>query len=296
MQLEVGQFSHPGRVRAKNEDWLGVFQPDDNRRLARKGSLFVLADGMGGHQRGDLASRYAVDRVIRDYVDHPGTDVAAALRQAIEAANTGLYERGSGATARDRWGTTLVAAVSRGTELWVANVGDSRAYLLRQGNLRQLTRDHGLPGQHVVTRALGTKASVKVDLFPPIELQPGDRVVLCSDGLTRPVSDDEIRDVVGRKSPQAAAEALVRRANERGGPDNVSVIVVGVGGVASGEGILGALAALGRPATWWFVVDTLRRAVVGETEGLRSPVFLVAVALFVLAIVGLGFLAGLILF
>jgi serine/threonine protein phosphatase PrpC len=244
VRLEIGQFSHPGRQRPNNEDWLGTFQPDDARRLARKGRLFLVADGMGGHQSGELASRQAVDYVIRAYMDDPASDVAASLRRAIEAANASLYARSVRAEGRLRSGTTLVVAVVRARDLWIANVGDSRAYLWRAGQLRRLSRDHtlfpvaanGLPGRegrsgsHIITRALGTRPNVQVDLFPVRKLYTGDRILLCSDGLTTPLSDDEICQNVAAHPPQKAAEVLVHAANDRGGPDNVSVIVIQVVG------------------------------------------------------------------
>jgi serine/threonine protein phosphatase PrpC len=298
LQLEIGQFSHPGRQRPKNEDWLGAFQPDDAERLARKGQLFLVADGMGGHQSGEMASRYAVDAVIRAYVDHPAPDVETSLRQAIESASSSLYQRAPGGPGDSRWGTTLVAAVVRGAELWIANVGDSRAYLLRGGKLQQLSRDHSMMGQHLITRALGTKPQVEVDLFPPLPLRAGDRVLLCTDGLTRPLPDAEIRAIAGRGTAQGAAEALVRAANEHGGPDNVSVIVIHVTGGPAAEwhtpGEL--LAALAWPETWRQMVELLPRLLIGDRAAWQSPIAFVVLALAILALLGFGFLLGLLLF
>jgi serine/threonine protein phosphatase PrpC len=316
LQLSVGQFSHPGRKRSNNEDWLGKFQPDDAERLSQKGSLFLVADGMGGHRSGELASRRAVDQVIRNYVDDPVSDVGASLRRAIELANAALYAE---AQRRDRDpsrrgpGTTLVAAVVRSGELWIANVGDSRAYLLRNGKLRQLSRDHvlypageedGAPagkwiGRHVITRALGRKPNVEVDIFPPLELRDGDRVLLCSDGLTTPLSDEEIRDIGSRYPPPKAAEALVQAANERGGPDNVSVIVLGIASQKTTPGRDGpqnTLEALTSPDAWRSTLETIRQFISDGDQGFRSPVFLAVVLLVILVLIGLGFVLGLILF
>ncbi|MGD2206632.1 MAG: protein phosphatase 2C domain-containing protein [Anaerolineae bacterium] len=300
LELDVGQFSHPGRKRSNNEDWLGTFQPDDATRLDTKGRLFLVADGMGGHQSGDLASRSAVDQVIRNYVQDPSSDVAFSLRRAIQSANANLYARTEGRKGRSHWGTTLVGAVVRHDKLWIANVGDSRAYLLRGGSVRQLSQDHSfLPGEkvgrHLITRALGSKDSVEVDLFPPIKLWAGDRVLLCSDGLTTPLSDEEIRHIAGRYPAQAGAEALVRAANERGGPDNVSVILIQVAGRHSPGGLL---AALGMSRTWQMISEHLERALVGgEWEILRSPLFVVVILMLVLLVLlGLGFLLGLVIF
>ena len=284
LRLDIGQFSHAGRKRSHNEDWLGAFQPEDPARLAHKGRLFLVADGMGGHRGGELASRRAVDRAIRAYVDDPDADPGQSLRRAITEANAALHAQTAGEEGRERWGTTLVAAVVRGDELWIANVGDSRAYLLRDGQLRQLSRDHSLAaeigvsagenwiGRHVITRALGRKPEVEVDVFAPLRLRVGDRILLCSDGLTTPLSDDEIGAIAGRGAPQAAAEALVQAANERGGPDNISVILIAVTGREKGASSL----------------------LTGK--GLRWPILLAMALLFALAVVGLGFVLGLLIF
>jgi serine/threonine protein phosphatase PrpC len=306
MQLEIGQFSHRGQCRPNNEDWLGTFQPDDATRLARKGCLFLVADGLGGHQGGELASRQAVDQVIRGYVEDPAADVTASLRRAIEAANASLYARSAPAGGRLRSGTTLVAAVVRGAELWTANVGDSRAYLLRSGKLSQLTRDHALfsaeghqvplagerLGQHLITRALGTRPSVEVDLSPPQKLHAGDRILLCSDGLTTPLCDEEIRKIMAAQPPQETAEALVQAANERGGPDNVSVIVIQVVGQAPAQ----APGQVLRFETWRETLKDLSRFLPGRGQGPWSPLLLVTILLAALALIGLGFVLGLIIF
>jgi serine/threonine protein phosphatase PrpC len=297
LQLAVGQSSHPGYRRPNNEDWLGTFQPDDAGRLARKGRLFLVADGMGGHRSGELASRRAVDQVIRGYLTDPASEVETSLRSAIEAANTSLYASTASAEGQSRWGTTLVAAVVRGGALWIASVGDSRAYLLRSRELRQLTRDHSLfpaatgerAGRHVITRALGTRPKVEVDLFPPLALQPGDRILLCTDGLTAPVSDEEIARVAADRPPQEAAEALVQAANDRGGPDNVSVILLEVAGSRPDPGLARWL----RPEAWPGVVASLLG--VQPAAGSRTWLFVI-VLLLVLVLVGLGFGLGLILF
>jgi protein phosphatase len=312
LDLEVGQFSHPGRQRKSNEDWLGTFQPDDLERLSHKGSLFLVADGMGGHRSGELASRRAVDQVIRNYVQYRGDNVESAMRQAIEAANVTLYqEKGSGQKTRQSWGTTVVAAVVLRDQLWIANVGDSRAYWLRNGRLRQLSQDHTwaadldiVPGEdwigrHLITRALGLKPSVEVDVYPPKALQIGDQVVLCSDGLTSPLSEREIRSILVHYPPQQAAEALVRAANEQGGPDNISVLVICVTGHRAhveGMSIWEALKTAVRPDTWQHLAADLGQSLPGG-RGLWSPWVLIATLLLVaLAVIGLGFALGTILF
>jgi protein phosphatase len=201
--------------------------------------------------------------------------------------------------------------VVRHDELWIANVGDSRAYLSRRGKLRQLSEDHSLAeaaggdvpsgdwiGRHIITRALGLKSEVEVDLFPAVKLQTGDRVLLCSDGLTSPLSDAEIGDLANRYEPQKAALALVKAANERGGPDNISVILLSVADLklvlrwqTPGE----FLSMLLQPETWRLAVQDLLGASLGG-QGCRSPLFVVLVVLLIVAVIGLGFILGLLLF
>lgn len=310
-KLEIGQFSDPGQRRSNNEDWLGTFQPQDPAHRRRKGSLFLVADGMGGHQSGELASRYAADRIIRHYMGDPATDVAASLRGAIEDANATLYARATASENGEKWGTTVVAAVVRGSQLWIANVGDSRAYLLRDGQLRQLSRDHDLAselgvnpsapwiGRHVVTRALGQKPEVEVDVFPPLGLRTRDRILLCSDGLTSPLSAEEIGEVAAGLPPQAAAGALVKAANERGGPDNVSVILIRVAGRAGGldwQTVKGLAASVARRETWQRAANGLEQFAAGRELNWRSPAFLAGLLLSAVVLTLAGFALGWLLF
>jgi serine/threonine protein phosphatase PrpC len=307
LRLEIGQFSDPGRKRANNEDWLGAFQPEDALRLTSKGSLFLVADGMGGHQSGEMASRRAVDHVIRTYLEDSSADVQASLAQAIRSANSALYgaasERGTG----QRWGTTLVAAVVRNEELWIANVGDSRAYLIHNGKIRRLTQDHSWAGmgrgremegdwigRHIVTRALGLRPEVEVDLFPAVRLVPGDRVLLCSDGLSAPLDDDLIGDIARRRGPQQAAEALVATANSKGGPDNVSVVLIEMTRRQKGR-VLDMLAGWIPPRLRLQAASPVGQRV-GEKMGSPSGLWLVLLFLIALVLVGIGFLLGLVIF
>jgi serine/threonine protein phosphatase PrpC len=298
-ELEIGQFSDPGRKRANNEDWLGTFQPEDAARLAQKGSLFLLADGMGGHKAGELASRQAVDRVIRSYMDSREHDVAASLKRAVQAANTALYASAGSLQLGRNSGTTLVAGVIRGVELWVANVGDSRAYVLHRGDLEQISVDHswaavgaqaglgeGWAGRHVLTRALGTREHVEIDLFGPRSLEVGERLILCSDGLTTPLTDAEIREIAARHPPQEASEALVQAANERGGPDNVSVLLVEVKRPGRARRSLAKDAGREPRAGGSSLADRLR----------LSPGLVVAAILTAMILLALGFALGLLLF
>ena len=245
MKLEVGSRSDKGRVREFNEDSLGVYRPADAQERARKGELFLVADGMGGHVSGEVASRLAVESVLHSFGAWTGDDMEAALAAAVQQANAEIYARGGGQDGLARMGTTCVGAWVRGSDLRVINVGDSRAYRVRQGRIEQLSRDHSLVAMEVekglidaeqarrlayrstITRALGQKPAVEVDRFQHT-LQVGDVIVLCTDGLSGPVKDAEIAAAVSRRSPDEAAARLVDLANQRGGPDNISVIVVRV--------------------------------------------------------------------
>ncbi|MGQ9599037.1 MAG: PP2C family protein-serine/threonine phosphatase [Anaerolineae bacterium] len=311
LHLEVGQYSHPGRRRPNNEDWLGTFQPEDQERLTWKGSLFLVADGMGGHQSGELASRRAVDLVIRAYMEDPSPEIDTSLRRAIAIANTALYSASTGRGEGRNWGTTLVAAIVCHEELWIANVGDSRAYLIRGGKLRQLSQDHSWgaalgvapdqewPGRHLITRALGLKPEVEADLFPPVKLTLGDLILLCTDGLTTPLSDEEICAIATQAPPQQAAEALVKAANDRGGPDNISVILIRVARqdlTATWQTPGELLAIWLQPRTWKLALGSLKQFFSGGQRGLRPWVVWLLFGIIAIAIIGMGFLLGLILF
>lgn len=233
--------THKGRVRKLNED--SVYIERDESLLAKLGELLVVADGMGGHQSGEVASEQAIESIRDVYyqqaLKHPGK----GLKKAIEEANRVIFAR---AKNEDRFGmgTTVVAAVRVKEELYIAHVGDSRLYLVRTGEIRPMTRDHSLvaeqieagiltpeqakrhPYRNIISRAVGTSPEVEVELATPqFKLEDGDILILCSDGLTEHVSDEEILEIVETQSPAAASEALVEAANAGGGRDNISVIV-----------------------------------------------------------------------
>ena len=254
LPLEVWGATDKGRRREGNEDSVYPhsgsdtfpFEPGPDR-LAQKGQLIVVADGVGGAKGGAEASRWAIRVAVERYYDMPGPDLGADLQATVGMANSSLYQylQSTGATEA---GSTMVAAVIRGNMLQVANVGDSRAYLVRDGQITQLTRDHTLtqqkldhglirpeqaamdPDSSVLIRSMGAGPDVKVDLFLPLQLAAGDVVLLCSDGLTDMLSDDEIVRLVNGSSPKRIARRLIATANKRGGVDNISVAVARVGG------------------------------------------------------------------
>jgi serine/threonine protein phosphatase PrpC len=262
LRIETGARTDLGRVRKNNED---CYQVDPAL------NLYVLSDGMGGEAHGEEASSIAVQAVVEHCRAAENNRTTPAfgngrpdvsertnrLASAVRLANRRVFEMASSDASRKGMGATLVAAWIEGQRLSLAHVGDSRAYLLRAGSLEQLTADHSLVAekvrsgiltpqeadeselQSVLTRAVGTGADVEVDTDEQLLLE-GDALLLCSDGLTRMVTDPEIAStLLTTTSAQAAADQLVKLANENGGIDNVSVIVVRV--IPKSQGVLGRL-------------------------------------------------------
>jgi len=243
MNFDVAALTDTGRARPHNEDSVGYHLPQDPHLLDSKGGIYLVADGMGGHQAGEVASQQAIKLVIDQYYGDLSHDVGTSLVRAYKAANRLLYDEAQSDPAKAGMGTTLVAAVVVGRKVYVANVGDSRAYLIGQGRIAQISEDHswvqeqiraGLltreqarlhPQRNVVTRALGSKPSVEVDLFEG-QLADGDALLLCSDGMSGLVEDWEIEAIVREQSAQDAVRSLVAKANEQGGLDNITVLIV----------------------------------------------------------------------
>ena len=243
IDLVAVKLTDTGRVRPHNEDYVDFFAPPDPQQQARKGTIYLVADGMGGHQAGEVASRGAVETAIQSYYADTSRDVGKSLVRAVQAANQQIHAQAQTDPSKSGMGTTLVAAVTLGRKVYVANVGDSRAYLINKSSMTQITEDHswveeqvraGLltpeqakrhPQRNLVTRALGSKPSVDVDLFEG-KVSTGDMILLCSDGLTGRVEDYEIAAIVRDHPPHEAARLLVAAANERGGSDNITVLIV----------------------------------------------------------------------
>ena len=240
LDVRVAMLTDVGRSRTQNQDAIGRLTPTDPDVLRRWGEIVVLADGVGGLPAGDLASQYAVSTILSSYYDEGYTDddPARRLARAVAEANHVVYQEGQAQDPPSKMATTVVAAVIRGRELVIASVGDSPAFLLRDGVARQLTRAHTVENlaqevnadvpdelRHKLVRALGTQPRVQVDVISG-RVRDGDYVVLCSDGLTRYVSPEEIAAHVTGQEIEGAVAALVALANERGGADNISVIVL----------------------------------------------------------------------
>ena len=250
MRIAIGAKTDVGLVREGNEDSYFIDEP-----------LFVVADGMGGHVAGDVASSTAVD-VIADRWRQGGMSDEDALRAAVREANSAIWERSQTDTALRGMGTTCTLVRVDDTKARLAHVGDSRAYLFRDGELSQLTDDHTMvgrmvregrltkqdaehhPQRNIITRALGVDTDVDVDTFS-LDLHEGDRILICSDGLTSMVDEATIANVLAEESdPQHAAERLVQIAIDNGGEDNVTVIILDVG--ANGAGGEAAAGETGR--------------------------------------------------
>jgi protein phosphatase len=233
-----------GRARDHNEDAVYATELPLDGAAASPWYVFAVADGVGGHEHGEWASGTAVSILAQELLAQlDAVGPTDALRAAFGAANTVVWQGGGTGRTGQRAATTLVAAlVGQGT-VWWAHVGDSRAYLVRQGRIQRLTQDHSWVDEqvragfmrpedaliserrHVITRSIGYDMNVEVDTGGPIPLHSGDIVILSSDGLHGQISDKEIASIVQQLLPEAATERLVALSNARGGPDNISVIV-----------------------------------------------------------------------
>ncbi len=236
-----------GMRRANNQDSLACLPSKSAERFHARGHLFVVADGMGAHAAGELASRMATQRISQHYFKTPLTEAGEALRESVSEANCEIHRRGQQNPEFHNMGTTASSLVLTPAGAVIAHVGDSRIYRLRGETFEQMTFDHSLvwemeasgqvhansPLRHsipknVITRSLGPNAEVAIDVEGPFPVQAGDTFVMCSDGLTGQVDDQEIGAIVGSLPPDLATRVLVDLANLRGGPDNTTIIIVRV--------------------------------------------------------------------
>jgi protein phosphatase len=286
-KLLVGASSDTGRVREHNEDEVRFAEPESSQATGR-GFLAAVADGMGGHERGEVASNLAIETLFTTFYDEQSDeakdDLVALLKQGFKASNDRIMSESTSVSSTGSMGTTMVAAAVSGTQLTIANVGDSRAYLVRAEAATQITRDHSLVAEqvasgvitaeeartsnyrNVITRALGHRPKVDVDVFE-IDLLPDDRVVLCSDGVHGHVELEEVAAITLKQGPQEASQELIDLAMERGSTDNVTAAVL------------------------WF--DPVTEEVVAATaeapsQGRLSPVLLLVVLVLVIAAVVAG--------
>ena len=206
-------------------------------------NLFIVSDGMGGHKAGEYASRYTVERVVASSSRNTSKNPVKVLREAIEKANEILVQEAGSDESKQGMGTTIVAATIAKKKMCVANVGDSRLYVISD-TIRQITKDHSYvaemvrrgkvdpkdasmhPDKNIITRAVGASDKIQTDFFE-VDLEEGDMILLCSDGLTNMVTDDEICRIIREASGvEEAGKALVDEANKNGGSDNITVVLV----------------------------------------------------------------------
>lgn len=251
LDLEFAEISDTGRVREHNEDYMGHAAPQTPEQARSHGWMFVLADGVGGLERGEVASKTAVESMLEGFRKaSAGEAHSSLLPRLVQCANERLFEIGSGGQRGSAgMATTIVACALCFDRAVIAHVGDSRCYLIRRGEANQLTRDHTIANEqvrlgivsaqeaseggvsHVLSRSLGTKTPVAVEVNDQ-QVQTGDALVLCSDGLYGSVTGAEMAAAAGpRANLEAAAKNLVALANERDGSDNVSICLIRIRGV-----------------------------------------------------------------
>jgi len=249
-KLAWALVSEPGEVRPHNEDYAGAYAPTSPDDAWDRGPLWVVADGMGGHAAGEVASRVATEAALGSWSGGTPQPPSTALRNAVRTANTAVYDAGT-EVGRRGMGTTMVALTLAGSDALVANVGDSRAYRVRAGDCTQLTSDHtrvsemlrmrmispeqaaNHPARSMLTRSLGAELMVQVDIVKE-PVHRGDVFILCTDGMWNVISRSELADVAGAldrgelPTTAGAAEQLVSTAIARGTADNVTAVVVRV--------------------------------------------------------------------
>jgi PPM family protein phosphatase len=247
-RIEVAQMSDLGMRRMNNQDSVAVVVVQDAATWSSRGHLLMVADGMGAHAAGELASKLAVDNIPHTYFKLPELYPPAALRQAIKEANQLIFSKGQSSIGFQGMGTTCSVLVLLPQGALVAHVGDSRVYRLSGKRLSQLTFDHSLVWEmaaaghmneedvpafipkNVITRSLGPHEAVNIDVEGPYTAATGDVFLLCSDGLSGQICDAELGALLGCLPPEEAVQTLVDLANLRGGPDNISVVVARVVG------------------------------------------------------------------
>jgi protein phosphatase len=242
-RVQAHALTDKGR-RPNNEDFVTSFEPTDPQERRKSGCIYIVADGVGGASVGERASQYAAEKVLYEYLQHPEIEPGKRLKQVISRVNREIYKY-----AKDkgiRMATTMTVVVVLDSSFIAANVGDSRSYLIRRNEVSQITQDHNIVGEMVrdgqvteaealknkaknrLTRSIGGEDEVHVDIFGPLPLQAGDKIVLCSDGLTRYALKEDIANLTTSGSPEQITQNLVAFAKDRGrgGADNISVITV----------------------------------------------------------------------
>jgi serine/threonine protein phosphatase PrpC len=254
LKIPFFKLTDVGVKRSHNQDNVAAQPATDETHLNGPGHVFIVADGMGGHAVGEKASELAVRNIPLIYRKHVAGDGAAhAIRRAFEETNASIFGIGKNNPEFKGLGTTGTALFLRQDGAWLGHVGDSRAYRVRKGAVEQLTFDHswvweiarrqgidpdelGDFKKNVIIRSLGPDEAVEVDVEGPHPIEPGDTFVLCSDGLSNQVTPDEIGATAGTLPPEEACQVLVDLANVRGGPDNITCLIVQIPGASKGGG------------------------------------------------------------
>ena len=238
--MRIYSATDVGQKRKMNQDYVFVSQEP----VGNLPNLFAVADGMGGHNAGDYASAHAVQTLASQIQADADFNPIKVIRHAIEAANTEIIDQAQRDEGLRGMGTTMVVATIVGNYAYVANVGDSRLYVV-QGQIRQVTRDHSLvqemvrlgeinaeearnhPDKNIITRALGAEKTVDVDFFD-LKLEPGNTILMCSDGLSNMVEDRKMEEIITNPDKDITwkGDTLIREANQNGGKDNIAVILI----------------------------------------------------------------------
>lgn len=237
--LKTFSITDIGKRRKLNQDYVFTCEIP----VGQLPNLFLVADGMGGHNAGDYASKYTIETIVDEIGKSKENSPVAILEQAIQSANKHIRQKSAETEELSGMGTTVVAATCFSDTLWVANVGDSRLYVVGD-EIKQITRDHSLveemvrmgglkreqarshPDKNIITRAIGAEDELEIDFFQ-VKLSKGDLILMCSDGLTNMIEDEDIRMILqGKRDLVERAEALVAAANNNGGKDNIAVILI----------------------------------------------------------------------
>jgi protein phosphatase len=244
LEIDAAVATHVGNVRSRNEDWVSFVRPSEAEAQASRGVLAIVADGMGGHKAGEHASRLAAETIARSYFDS-SEELRGALVDAFREANCAVYGAAMAQPAWKGMGTTCVAVAICKDQAWWAWVGDSRLYLLRGGSIYRLTEDHTVVqdmvrrgwmttqeanahrDRNVLERAIGTREAVEPGVGQAaLRLEPGDRLLLCSDGLHDLLTDEEMASFACEVAARDGAERMIEMALRRGAPDNLSVVLL----------------------------------------------------------------------
>lgn len=243
--LNVTVLSDLGNIRTNNEDTGLFYKVSDEQVIREKGYLLLVADGMGGHNAGEVASKMAGDIISREYFNgkHNGS-IEQSLAKVFTLANKSIFEKAKSDIAFNGMGTTCTALVVIGKSVYYAHVGDSRAYMQKGDSIVQITQDHTYvqelvnkgditaaeavkhPKRNILTNAMGTKPEMRVDAGKfSMDFEPNDKLFICSDGLYDYLGDEEIKEILFKEDPKAAANIMVSKAKARGGHDNITVVI-----------------------------------------------------------------------